>query len=462
MDYLPAFLDIRNTSSLVIGGGDVAARKVELLLRAQGNVTVVASELNAMLITLLDGKKIRHKEKIFSDEDLDGCALVIAATDDKDLNKRVSELATARSLPVNVVDQPELCTFIFPSVIDRSPIVVAVSSGGSSPILARMLRAKLETRIPATYGRLAEMLASYRGRVKQRFNTTKDRRHFWEKILYGPVPEMVFSGREENALKVIEQSLNENQNETAQSGEVALVGAGPGDPDLLTFRAMRLMQQADVVLYDRLVPEKIVDLTRRDAERIYVGKKRAYHSMRQEEINQTLVTLAKQGKRVVRLKGGDPFVFGRGGEEIATLAREHVPFQIVPGITAANGCACYAGIPLTHRDYAQSVKFVTGQLKGGSVDLDWPSLVQSQQTVVIYMGLAGLKDVCEGLMKQGMSENMPVALIQQGTLPDQQVLCGTLESMPDIVAKHEIHAPTLLIIGEVVRLRDSLSWFENQ
>ncbi len=462
MDFLPVFLDLKGRNVLVAGGGDIAARKIDLLLRAGANVNVVAPVLCAALQQLNREEKILHLEERYDEQLLlQGITLVIAATDDEEVNREVSEDAQALGLPVNVVDQPQLCTFILPSIIDRSPVTVAISTGGASPVLGRILRAHLESLIPASYGKLAELARRFREPVKQRFATISQRRRFWERMLHGQVAEMVVSGREETAEAALRQALESTEEHQVSRGEVYLVGAGPGDPDLLTFRALRLMQQADVVLYDRLVSPQILDLVRREAERIYVGKKRDYHAVRQEDINQLLIDLAKQGKQVLRLKGGDPFIFGRGGEEIVGLASEGIPFQVVPAVTAAAGCASYAGIPLTHRDYAQSVTFVTGQLQDGSVDLEWEALAKPRQTVVVYMGLAGLPVICRQLIAHGVAEDMPAAIVQQGTLPGQKVYVGTLASLPKIVAENEVHAPTLLIIGEVVNLRADLDWYQS-
>ncbi|HHJ80752.1 MAG TPA: uroporphyrinogen-III C-methyltransferase, partial [Candidatus Tenderia electrophaga] len=328
------------------------------------------------------------------------------------------------------------------------------------PTLGRLLRARLETLIPHSYGRLADLARRFREPVKKRFKTMSQRRHFWEDIIEGPVAEMVYSNRDAEAEQALQKAIEQAGSEQLAKGEVYLVGAGPGDPDLLTFRALRLMQMADVVLYDRLVSPQILDLVRREAEQIYVGKKRAYHAVRQEEINQLLVDLAKQGKRVLRLKGGDPFIFGRGGEEISGLADEGIPFQVVPGVTAAAGCASYAGIPLTHRDYAQSVMFVTGQLKDGTVDLQWQALAQPRQTVVVYMGLAGLEIICNKLIEHGVSPDMQAALVQQGTTVSQRVFTGTLSNLSQLVSEHEVRAPTLLIIGEVVQLHERFGWYQ--
>ncbi|HEX6320970.1 MAG TPA: siroheme synthase CysG, partial [Burkholderiales bacterium] len=402
MDFLPIFLDIRRQPCLVVGDGDVAARKSALLQRAGAHVTMTTE---------------------FRKEELDRYALVIAATSDPAVNRAVADAAKARRIPVNVVDQPALCSFILPSIIERAPLIVAVSSGGASPVLARLLRARLESLIPAGYGRLAALAGEFRDRVKARFKPP-ERRRFWERVLQGPIAELVFTGRDAEARKTLQASLDDTRL-AFSGGEVSLVGAGPGDPDLLTFRALRLMQQADVVVYDRLVSRPVLDLVRLEAERIYAGKERAKHALPQEDINHLLVRLAREGKRVVRLKGGDPFIFGRGGEEIDSLAAEGIPFQVVPGITAAAGCASYAGIPLTHRDYSQAVVFVTGHLQDGSVNLNWAALAQPNQTVVFYMGLLGVEVICRQLVAHGLAAETPAALIQQGTTPQQRVLTGT-------------------------------------
>jgi uroporphyrin-III C-methyltransferase/precorrin-2 dehydrogenase/sirohydrochlorin ferrochelatase len=384
--------------------------------------------------------------------------LVVAATDNRSDNEQVSKDAHSRQMPVNVVDDPDLCSFILPAIVDRSPMMIAISSGGQSPVLARILRSKIESSIPAAYGRLGKLVGQFRDKVKARFSNIDERRTFWEEVLQGPAAELVFSGQEEQAAQYLaDQIARPRQGQGV--GEVYLVGAGPGDPDLLTFKALRLMQKADVVLYDRLVAPEIVDLTRRDAERIYVGKARANHAMPQQSINQLLLDLALEGKTVVRLKGGDPFIFGRGGEEIELLAQHQVPFQVVPGVTAASGCAAYSGIPLTHRDYAQSVRFITGHLKNNTIDLEWQELAQGHQTLVFYMGLVGLPIISQKLVEHGRSADTPVAIVQKGTTSEQRVLIGTLSTIAEQVAAEQIKAPTLLIIGEVVNLHSRLNWF---
>ncbi len=458
MDVFPIFLTLRGQPCLVVGGGEVAARKAGLLLQAGAAVTVVAPELGGNLRTDLEAGRITHIAGRFAPAHLDGMMLAIAATDDEAVNRQVSEEARARRIPVNVVDNPDLCTFVMPSIIDRSPVVVAVSTGGASPVLARLIRARLETLIPAAYGRLAALAASLRDEVKARFSHPENRRIFWEKALQGRAAEMVFSGQEQAAERALRDELQATQ-DTPPQGEVYLVGAGPGNPDLLTFRALRLMQQADAVVYDHLVSPTVLELARRDAERIYVGKERNKHTLRQEAINDLLVELAKQGKRVLRLKGGDPFIFGRGGEEIETLSSHGIPFQVVPGVTAAAGVSSYAGIPLTHRDYAQSVVFVTGHLKDGNVNLDWNGIARPNQTVVIYMGLQGLPSICAELQKHGLTPDTPAAIDQQGTPFNQKVVTGTLATLPELAVEAQLAPPTLIIVGGVVSLQKKLAWY---
>lgn len=460
MKYLPIFYDLSVRPCLVVGAGEIAARKVRQLRKAEARVTVIAPDICEELQGLVDNKEIHYIAERFSAEILHDKMLVIAATNDEEVNRQVSELAKAKNIPVNVVDNPDLCSFIMPSIVDRDPVQIAISTGGASPVLARLLRARLETLIPASYGRLAQLMGKFRQHVRQRYPKMKERRRFWEHILQGPVAEMMYAGQDKSALNALEKTLEEEVPVFDKAGEVYLVGAGPGDPDLLTFRALRLMQQAEVVLYDRLVAPAIVDLCRKDAERIYVGKKRDQHTLPQKEINQLLVDLAKQGKRVLRLKGGDPFIFGRGGEEIDLLSAENIPFQVIPGITAASGCASYAGIPLTHRDYAHTCVFITGHLKDGSMDLNWDTLIQPRQTIAVYMGIVGLEVLCRELIARGMSETMPAALIQQGTTHKQKVYISDLASLPDIPKQHDIQPPTMIIIGEVVKLHENLSWFD--
>lgn len=459
MDFLPIFLNIKKRNCLIVGGGEVAARKTALLLKAGARVRIVSPILNDELTAHLQLGNITHHAENFDPRHLGDMVLVIAATNERSVNRYVSETASRLGIPVNVVDDPALCSFIMPSILDRSPILVAISSGGASPVLARLLRARLETLIPEAYGRLAKYAAQFREQVKRRFGSPEKRRLFWEKILQGPFAEMVFSGKDQAAQAYLLHSL-EHETDEPLRGEVYLVGAGPGNPDLLTFRAMRLMQQADVVVYDRLVSPVILDMVRRDATRIYAGKERNKHVLPQESINHLLVKLAKEGKRVLRLKGGDPFIFGRGGEEIETLSQHHIPFQVVPGITAASGVASYAGIPLTHRDYAQSCIFVTGHLKNNRINLDWPALVRPEQTIVIYMGLLGLPVLCEQLIAHGLPASTPAAIVQQGTTHNQRVVVGSLETLPALAASASLVPPTLIIVGGVVKLHQKLAWFE--
>jgi uroporphyrin-III C-methyltransferase/precorrin-2 dehydrogenase/sirohydrochlorin ferrochelatase len=458
MEHLPIFLSVKGQYCVVVGGGEIATRKVTLLLRAGAQVQVIAPELCHNLSKLRDEGRIEHLARSYEPGDIDDAYLAIAATDREDINHLVAQAGRNMQIPVNVVDHPEDGSFIMPSIIDRSPVIAAVSTSGASPVLARLIRSRLESLIPAGYGRLGELAGRFRERVKQTFADPADRRRFWDRVLQGNVAERVFSGHMQEAEVLMEQELGNGPIQPGM-GEVYLVGGGPGDPDLLTLRALRLMQQADVVVYDRLVAKAVLDMTRSDAERIYVGKERDNHAMRQEEINQLLADLAKQGKRVVRLKGGDPFIFGRGGEEIDTLASQGVPFQVVPGITAAAGCASYAGIPLTHRDYAQSVTFVTGHLKDNTMNLNWAQLAQPNQTVVFYMGLKGLPVISRELQAHGMPGSTPAALVQQGTTHKQRVFTATVATLPELVEREKPKPPTLIMVGEVVELQDKLAWY---
>lgn len=451
MDYLPVFMAVRGHPCLVVGGGEVAARKIELLRRAGAVVTVVAPNLCAELAVLHDSGQLSYQARGFAPTDLDGCCLVIAATDDPAVNAEVSALAQARALPVNVVDQPPLCSFIMPAIIERDPVLIAVSTGGAAPVLARLLRGRLEAAVPAAFGRLALLAAEFRERVRARLPAPQ-RRPFWEKVLGGTVAELVLAGREDAARSAMQAALDAG--EPPATGEVYLVGGGPGDPDLLTFRALRLMQQADVVLYDRLVAPAVLDRVRRDAERIDVGKAGSRHSRPQAEINRLLIELAQQGQRVLRLKGGDPLLFGRSDDELTALAEAGIPVQIVPGVSAANGCAAYAGIPLTHRELAPVCVLATAhRQKNGALQLDWTALTQPGQTRVFYMGLETLPELCAGLIAHGLPATLPAALIERGTLPEQRVHVASLGELPARVAAVGVQPPALLIVGEVVALR---------
>jgi uroporphyrin-III C-methyltransferase / precorrin-2 dehydrogenase / sirohydrochlorin ferrochelatase len=461
MDYLPVFIKLKEQDCLVVGAGEVAARKIDCLVRAGAKITVIAKEISPTVANMIATHSLTVLQKPFLPEDLRVFKLVVCATNHDETNRLVAKVAEQQKILVNVVDNPELCSFIFPAIIDRSPIIAAVSSGGAAPVLARLLRAKIESIVPPTYGRLAQLASKFRKPVQQHIKNASQRRIFWEHVLQGNIAELVFAGKDREAEQQLQQQLTSHEN-TLPVGEVYLIGAGPGAADLLTFRALRLLQQADVVVYDRLVSPEIIDLARRDSEKIYVGKQRQNHTLPQESINTLLANLAKAGKRVARLKGGDPFIFGRGGEEIETLMQQGIHFQVVPGITAASGCATYAGIPLTHRDHAQSCIFVTGHLKDNSVNLNWAQLAAPQQTIVIYMGLVGLEKICQSLIAHGSPKDLPIALVQQGTTHKQRVIIGTLESLPAQVVELAIKPPTLIIIGTVVSLHERLRWFNNE
>lgn len=459
MEIFPISLKLQQQRCLIVGGGHIAYRKAVLLVKAGAILDVVAPEISSDLTALIDQSQGTAYHKPFEDTDLERAyRLVIAATDVAAVNKRVFEQCEARTILVNSVDDIPNCRFMVPAIIDRSPLLISVASNGASPVLSRQLRTQIETLVPHGMGKLAEFSGRWRKQVKAQIENPDERRIFWEDLYNSPLKEQVFNDNLDAANQMMTDAL---QNWRTPKGEVYLVGAGPGDPELLTLKALRLMQQADVVIYDRLVSAPIMELCRREADKVYVGKARSNHSVPQEGINELLVKYAQAGKRVCRLKGGDPFIFGRGGEEIQELFAAGIPFQVVPGITAASGCSAYAGIPLTHRDYAQSVRFLTGHLKAGSPELPWKELVYENQTLVLYMGLVGLEQICEQLIEHGQRPDMPVALISKGTTPEQKVVVGTLQTIASKVLEHHIHAPTLTIIGEVVNLRDQLQWHDS-
>ncbi len=460
--FLPLFVDVKQQPVLVVGNGEKAARKVELLRLAGADVTLLCSELAEPIAGFQAAEGVTCIEGPFDAAHFAGKMLVVAATE-SETDEEIAHLAKQQNLLVNVVNNARLSSYIFPSVINRSPVIAAVSSSGQLPVFTRLLRNKLEAAIPSSYGRLVNIAAKLRQAVNQKMPDLNARRRFWEANLDGHFAELVYAGNETDAEALLQQKLDE-ASYTAQ-GEVYLVGAGPGDPDLLTLRALRLIRQADVVVYDRLVSPEILAKVRQDAEKIHVGKERSNHTLPQEGINALLVSLAQKGKRVLRLKGGDPFIFGRGGEEIGELAQAGIPFQVVPGITAASGCASYAGIPLTHRDYSQSVRFITGHLKNDTCDLPWQEYIADGQTLVFYMGLTGLGTITQQLMAHGKKPETPIALVSKGTTSEQRVLTSTLENIVQALGQEEsrgqpFKAPTLIIIGDVVNLRDELRWFD--
>jgi len=473
MDYFPIFLRLTDQPVVVIGGGEVAARKASLLHRAGAAITVVSPALCASLKESIDRGDMRYVAEEFRPDHLMGARLIVAATNSYEVNAWVSRTAEARNIPVNVVDDRELSRFIMPAIVDRSPVIVAIGSSGDAPVLTRRLREQIEALLPSGLSKLAKLSGELRGKVKQQVNNPEARRRFWERFFDGDIAADVLAGREQQARQTIQtaidQQLNEFGQNSAQKGEVSLVGAGPGDPGLLTLRALRVMQNADVVVYDRLVSDEVLELVRRDAQRIYVGKQAGKAYVSQQDINQLLVDLAKQGKRVCRLKGGDPFVFGRGGEELELLVQHGVRFEVVPGITAAAGCAAYAGIPLTHRDYSQMLTFATGHIKhtdvlgevSSELPMDWDVLAREHQTAVFYMGMNGLADIVRELLAHGAPASRAAAVIEQGTRSNQRVIIATLATLVDVVRDAQVQSPALLIVGEVARLHEKLQWFNT-
>ncbi|MGO3756383.1 uroporphyrinogen-III C-methyltransferase [Psychrobacter celer] len=519
MNTFPLFFKLENRKVLIVGGGDVALRKADLLSRAGAAITILAPDISTEIQVLLSDDKHELIYKNYNKSYMTGARVIIAATDDETLNHQIHADATAFNIPVNVVDTPHLCDFIFPAIVDRNPIVIGISSNGKAPVLARLLRARLETLIPQGYGKLAKLAGEFRSEVKRKIPTLTGRRQFWERAFEGQVSQLMFAGNEREAsaqlkadldstVAALEDSANHSADPDAHNptnshatttsqhsqshntsslsanapvatdkltttqhnninqaqaavGEVYIVGAGPGDPELLTFKALRLMQQADIVYYDALVSPQVLDLCRRDADKVFVGKKRSNHAVAQLGINELLINSAKQGRRVVRLKGGDPFIFGRGGEEIESLRAHEVPYQVVPGLTAANAAASYAGIPLTHRDHSQSVRFVTGFLKAGAPNEKFENLLDTNETVVFYMGLHSLARLTTGLINAGRSSETPIAIVSNASMPNQQVLTGTLESIVALQEQNQLPTPALLIMGDVVALHDDLAWYNK-
>ncbi|GKT11615.1 MAG: uroporphyrin-III C-methyltransferase/precorrin-2 dehydrogenase/sirohydrochlorin ferrochelatase [Thiomicrorhabdus sp.] len=461
MDYLPIFVDIKDQHCLIVGGGAVAARKADLFIKSGAIVTVLAPELKTEMKHHLESGLISWHPAEFSVEDMANIErpkYVISATDKQVVNEVVYHYCQSEGIPVNVADQTEFCDFILPAIVDRSPVTIAVSTGGRSPILARLMKARLEALIPAGFGRLAGLLGRYRGKVKAALPSTDHRKAFWENLLQSAFVDKAVQGREAEAESILKTQIKqaEKTGQAMPTGEVYLIGAGPGDPDLMTFKGLRLLQQADVILYDRLVAPEIVEMARREAERIYVGKKDKVHALPQGDISQLMVDLAKQGKRVARLKGGDPYIFGRGAEEAELLVENGIPFEVVPGITAAAGCSAYAGFPLTHREFSQSVSLVTGHQQEGSNEVDYGRLAHSGDTMVFYMGVKNAPKIQEGLISHGLSAETPAAIIEKGTTPEQRVVITTLGGLALTIESSHIKPPALLVVGEVIKVRNRL------
>lgn len=453
MQTFPLFLSLQGRRALIVGGEDAAARKAALLLKAGAQVSLIAGTVGGEIADLIAEGHVSWAGCAFDEGDLEGMSLVIVATEDEAMQVRVSAAAQARCVPVNVVDRSALSTFILPAIIDRAPITIAISTSGTAPALARRIRAEIERSLPAALGRLARFADIFRAQVRRTLVVPRARRRFWDRVFEGPVGELALAGDEIGARRELIRLLDTVRNaDTPSAGMVHLVGAGPGDPDLLTLKAHRLLQRADVVVYDRLVSDEVLSMARRDAERVHVGKRRANHGMPQPEISDRLVALARAGKSVVRLKGGDPFVFGRGGEEVEALVKAGVAVEVVPGVTAALGCASSAGIPLTHRDHAQACVLVSGHLENGTVDLDWEMLSRPRQTVVIYMGAGALQQISSQLIAHGLPASTPVVLIENGTTDQERRIVGTLATIERQAQRAFLRGPTICMVGEVVGL----------
>ena len=456
MKRFPLFVNLDKLPVLVVGGGDIAERKINLIIKANANVEVLARKFSPSVEQLISKKKLKKIKKSLDISSLDkNYSLIIAATDNKQINKKLFNFATKNNILINVVDQPELCTCTFGSIVERGDLVIAISTGGSAPVFARNLREKFETLLPQSTKQLIDFSSTIREKVIRSFSQFNKRRIFWELFFDNFATKKNIT--KSNLTKLSNQLIKSLRNKN--SGEVFLVGAGPGDPELLTLRALHLIQKADVCIYDNLVSKDILELVRRDAHMIYAGKLRNNHTIEQKEINKLLVNYAKKGLRVLRLKGGDPFMFGRGGEEISELMAKKIKFQVVPGITAAMGVSAYAGIPLTHRDYSQSCMFITGHEKNGELNINWNNLTNENQTFVIYMGLNSLPTIAQNLIDYGMRKDMPIALVQEGTTENQKVVVSTISRVNAKILKTDIQSPVIIIIGEVVKLRKTIKWF---
>ncbi|MDC0626790.1 siroheme synthase CysG [Methylophilaceae bacterium] len=456
MKRFPLFVNLDKLPVLVVGGGEIAERKINLIIKANAKVEVLARKFSPNVENLINKNKLKKIKSNLDISTLDSnYSLIIAATDNKQINKKLFNFANKNNILINVVDQPDLCTCTFGSIVERGDLVVAISTGGNAPVFARNLREKFETLLPQSTKQLIDFSASIREKVINSFLQFNKRRIFWE--LFFDAFAVKKNITKSNLTSLTNQLIKTLKNK--HSGEVFLVGAGPGDPELLTLRALHLIQKADVCIYDNLVSKEILELVRRDAHMIYAGKLRNNHTIEQKEINQMLVNYAKKGLRVLRLKGGDPFMFGRGGEEISELMTQKIKFQVVPGITAASGVSAYAGIPLTHRDYSQSCIFITGHEKNGKLNINWSNLIHENQTIVIYMGLNSLPIIVQNLIDSGMRKNMPIALVQEGTTEKQKVMVSTISRVISKTLKSNIQSPVIIIIGEVVKLRKTIKWF---
>jgi uroporphyrin-III C-methyltransferase/precorrin-2 dehydrogenase/sirohydrochlorin ferrochelatase len=465
VNYFPVFFDLSAQKVLIVGGGEVALRKISLLERTGALITVVAPDIAPELQARAAAGQLTLAVREFDPLDLDGARLVIVATSRRAVNRWIAKLSEARNIPVNVVDDAQASRFIVPAIIDRDPVLVAISTGGTSPVLARRLRERLEALVPTRIGEFASWLKTLRKTAREKLRDTDERRRFFEAVVDGPAARRFIDGDSQGARRIAQQLLATTSTAPRAAGDVTLVGAGPGDPELLTLKGLRALQDADVILHDRLVPPAVLDLARRDAARICVGKAAGNIGSTQEEINALLIDLANQGKRVVRLKGGDPFVFGRGGEELQALAKAQINFSVVPGITAALGVAAYAGIPLTHRDFAHSVTFVTGHAQGHGEapgqEPDWRALAMPGATAVFYMGLARLDHIVEKLLEHGAAATRPAGLIAQGTTANQRVITATLATIRGVASEAGLESPALLVVGDVVALHSTLAWFDT-
>ncbi len=449
MNLFPAFFRLEGAHVVIFGTGVEAVRKVRLLAKTPAEIRLVAETISPAMQAEFGVRLVRRAPDEAAGA-LSGAAFAIVALEDDAAAREAAALAREMGVPVNVVDRPELCDFTVPSILDRGEVVAAIATGGAAPVLAKSIRAKLEALLPARVGDLASLARRLRPAVAERLKEGGARRRFWERALTGPAAERAYAGDLEGAEQAMRDMLSKGD---TGKGAVHIVGAGPGDAELLTLKALRLIQEADIVFHDRLVSDEILDLIRRDAARVSVGKTKGHHSVPQDEIHDLLIRAARAGQRVVRLKGGDPFIFGRGGEELEALQAAGIDAHVVPGISSALGCAASAGLPLTHRDHAQALTFVTGHARAGGVpDLDWAALSRPGQTLVVFMGVGTAPAMSERLIAAGRAGATPVAVIENGTRENEIRVYGTLAELPGLITRAGITGPALLVIGEVAGL----------
>lgn len=443
----PAFFRVSEEVVVIVGGGEEALNKARLVAQTSARLRIIARELEPALASFIESHSSEHVPQAFSADLLEGAKLVFIATGDEDQDRAIAASAKAQKIPVNVVDRPALCDFLTPAIVNRAPIAIAIGTEGSAPVLAQMVRARIDAAFSPRLGELAHYAESWRPLVEKLLPKGLARRSFWRGFFSGSVARAVENGDREEAYKAANELIEQREH---AAGYVWLVGAGPGAEDLLTLRAHRVLMEADVIVHDALVPEGVIAMGRRDAERLSVGKRKGCHSKSQNEINDLLVSLGQEGKRVVRLKAGDPLVFGRAGEEMAALRSAGIGFEIVPGITSAFAAAADMELPLTLRGVASSLVFTTGHDMAGDVLPGWAKLAVSGATIAVYMGSSVAASVASRLISAGLHEDTAVAVVENASRKDKRLFHGTLKDLPSLEERKELSGPVMVIIGDAV------------